>query len=198
VTPIKTWTGRVLRATTEVEWSTGRVFYVIDKFGTITLERDMFGTIDDRAGGLCIHYGRYDATASPFDRVLPEAPVVFGVKLQGATTVYLDTMAERKHYYWHACREGGGEAPAGTRKRIHEVCTAVVGHYLERDDFPAIEQARARHLAPARLKLHQERINKLRAELAEREAKLATELAGADVQLSLMTPARRDASAAAA
>lgn len=190
---LKTWTGRELRVTTEVDWSRGRAFYVVDGIGTFTFERDRYGSTDQRANSLFLYYGRYDDDAL-YKHDLPEAPVVFGVKLGGAYGFDPAKFAGPEHhndrYAWHALRAGraGGSVPAATRKRVHEIGSALLMHYMGRDDYAAIEQARARFLAPTRLREHTEHINELRGKIAALQAELAGELAGADVQAALTRP----------
>lgn len=187
---LKTFRGRELHVTTEVDWKYGRAVYVVDKVGTFTFERDPYGCIDDRRmQSLYIHYGRLEGDPWVSDD-LPEAPIVYGVELTGACGFDPDNWLEyetrrRPHYLWNANRKGGGSAPDGTTKRVHEICMALLTDYLARDDYAAIEQARARYLAPKRLRKHTKRIGELRAEIAALQAELAVELAGADLQASM-------------
>lgn len=188
---LKTWTGRELRVTTEVDRARGRAFYVVAGVGTFTLERDSYAAADAvRASRLHLYYGRFtDDHWYTGDREgYPEAPVVFGVKLGGGCVFDAEKlMADPGRYFtWAARRAGGGEAPAKTRKRVHEIATAIVGHYLARDDFAAIEHARAIVAAPDRLRKHTKRIGELRDEIAALQAELSIELAAADVQAALL------------
>jgi hypothetical protein len=187
---LKTWTGRELRVTTEVDWAHGRAFYVIEKIGTFTIERDPYGEIDARADSLHIGYGRYSDELWFSRDPYPEAPVIFGVTLSGAIVIrdpskYTDEPS-RSHHGWHAMRAGGGEAPPATRKRTHEICCALLVHYLNRDDNPAIEHARALHHAPKRLRQRTERIGELRKQIAALQADLGVELAAADLDAALL------------
>lgn len=184
---LTTWTGRELRTTVEVDWSRGRVFYTVGRVGTFTFERDLFGNTDGRAATLHVFYGRHEGEGYPYDQ-LPEPPVVFGVTLKGACGFNPEKLVqepEHGHYMWRVDRAEGCEAPAGTRKRVHEICSALVTHYLTRDEYEAVEQARARYLAPARLRKHPDRINDLRGQIAALQADLAVELAGADVEAAM-------------
>lgn len=182
---LRTWTGRTLRVATEVDWTYGRAYYAVDQVGTFTLQRDRFGTIDDRANTLFVHYGRLEG--DPFGSPdLPDAPTILGVTLSGACGVNPEALsvpgAERTHVAWQAGRPGGGKVPPKTLKRTHEICTALMSDYLTREDYAAIERARARYLAPIRLREHSARIHVLRQTIATAQAELADELAAADVQ----------------
>jgi hypothetical protein len=199
---LDTLPGRALRVTTEVDWKYGRVFYVVDKVGTFTIERDQYGSTDARADTLYIHYGRYDTEWRSFDdEPLPEAPVLYGITLTSFCGFGQEKFTNAQPggwYQWPVRRvraESGqpswslrdsSTVPDGTRKRVYEICGVITLDYLARSDYHAIERARAAHLAPGRLRHHTKRIAELRAQIGKAQAELDRELLIAD-QVAAMT-----------
>jgi hypothetical protein len=189
---------RRLSVDVEVIQEFGRVVYTVAKVGTFTIERDAY---ESNSENLFIHYGRHDtASRYRYDDPLPEAPVFFGITLIGGAGFdpvrFTDPDSVKRWYTWPARRQSRGSVPDATAKRAEEICRFITLDYLERDDYPAIERARARHLAPGRLAGHQCEIDRLRGEIATRQAQLAEQIQLADQQATLINPAAAETAAA--
>lgn len=185
------WTigGRRHKVTTEVLWEIGAVVYVVDKVGTFTVIRDIYSSGSDT---LHILYGRYDGTRVHWgNNPMPEAPVLFGITLVGGAgfdpAKFTDPNWSRS-WGWPCHRESGGSAPAATCHRAEEYCRAITLDYLARDDYAAIERARAVYSAPTRLHQLGRDIDDVRGEIATRQAKLAALLAEADSVAAFTEP----------
>jgi hypothetical protein len=204
VTVLKLADSRTIRVTgDEIVWEYGRVIYTVDKVGCFTIERDHFGNIDQRADSLYIAYGRIETEHHPraYDSpVLPDAPVVNGVQLGnggcGFNPDKLSADPDGRGYLqeWPVFRPANrgliinDPVSDATRKRVKYICVALMSHYLNRPDYPAIERARARYLAPTRLRQHTERITELRAQIAQATAELDVQLKSADYQALMTRP----------
>jgi hypothetical protein len=127
---------------------------------------------------------------------LPEAPVFFGIPLVGGAGFdqarFTDPDSARKRWYsWPARRQSRGSVPYATAKRVEEICRFITLDYLERDDYPAIERARARRRLAGR-----QREIRLRGEIATRQAQLAEETQLADQHATLINPAAAETAVA--
>lgn len=197
---LKTADSRTIRVSDEILWEFGRVIYRVDKVGSFTVERDHFGNIDQGANSLYIAYGRVETEHHPrsYDApTLPDAPVINGVTIAnggcGFTPDLLLEELDGKGRYihewpvWRTPRDT--PVSDATRKRVKYICVALMAHYLDRPEYQAIEQARARYLAPDRLTQHQERIDALRQQIKGLQAELDEQLLMADQALTAAMPA---------
>lgn len=84
---------------------------------------------------------------------LPDAPVIFRVTLLGAAVFNPDKLADPA---WHSHglpvrREGGGQAPSGTRRAVGAILRDILTDWRARPDLDELRAAHARFEAPARL-----------------------------------------------
>lgn len=194
-TTLTTAAGRRLTATVDTDWERGLTFYAVDRIGAFTVDWEPYG-YPKRQPGVRVQYGRVvDRYRYSYDYA-PEAPVLFGVTLGGASVFDAEQVGDDGgpggSYWWLApprrftSNLTSETVPDGTHRRAAEIVAAVARHWLDRADQPALLAAHQRRHAPARLQLHQHNIDRLREKIANAQAELDREVALADVQVAIL------------
>lgn len=188
---VTTHTERRLVVEDQVAAEHGRVAYRVDRVGTFTLYRDplTYGAGRDAPGLRCTYGLDLEPVWHHGTEPLPEAPVVFGVTLVGAT-VFDPDRRQPESPWWLVVRRPvdrfrSERAPERTCARVSEIVGALTEHYLGRADRFALEHAQAVSLAPGRLREHERHLADLDRRIAALRQERDQETARAQVQAVL-------------
>jgi hypothetical protein len=192
-----TRSGLTLQVTPEPDLTLGRVYYPVDRIGTFTLETD-----DTMDGVTRVHvvYGRWTAPTMFGDGVLPETPVIYGVRnLVGGWVFNPADYQPGDHRRYPpsapARRRTGpyqsDHAPDGTCRRLADIALTLAADFEAREDKPQIDRARLAQLAPGRYRSLLTQIRQVTVEIGRLDCERDRLVAAADVQAALLPTSER-------